>query len=84
MANSSIPIQVVVQHENRWPPSPTVQRKHVMEHYTDQLQCPENGWTLTRVSTGCIRVQKGDFTAYLSEEEADSLADFIRDTTRRD
>lgn len=54
--------------------------KHVEEHDAEQLVCPESGWTFTRVKTGCIRVQKGDFTAYLVEREADALAEFIEST----
>lgn len=80
-----VPIHVSVpQHARIWPLKPERVQKHVESHDTEQLLTHENDWTFTRVQTGCIRVQKGDFTAYLSEEEADALGDFIRDTARRD
>lgn len=50
----------------------------VPAHQTEMLKF--DGWTFWRVSTGCIRVQRGDFTAYLQEDEAADLADFIKET----
>lgn len=52
----------------------------VPAHYTQMLKF--DGWTFWRVRTGCIRIQRGDFTAYLEADEAIDLADFILDTYR--
>ena len=46
---------------------------------TERMTLP-SGWAFWRVRTGCVRVQKGDFTAYLQRDEAEELADFIQDT----
>lgn len=51
----------------------------VEAHETERMVLP-SGWTFWRVRTGCIRVQKGDFTAYLQQDEAEELAEFIDDT----
>jgi hypothetical protein len=51
----------------------------VPAHLTERVTIP-GGWVFWRVSTGCIRVQKGDFTAYLQADEAQELAEFIHDT----
>lgn len=52
---------------------------HVEEHDTERLTLP-SGWVFWRVKSGCIRVQKGDFTAYLQHDEADDLARLLGDT----
>jgi len=52
----------------------------VPAHRTEMLKF--DGWTFWRVRTGCIRVQRGDFTAYLQADEAADLAEFIRETDR--
>ena len=52
----------------------------VPAHQTEMLKF--DGWTFWRVRTGCIRVQRGDTTAYLQADEAMHLADFIRETNR--
>ena len=52
----------------------------VPAHQTEMLKF--DGWTFWRVRTGCIRVQRGDTTAYLQADEAMDLADFIRETNR--
>lgn len=39
-----------------------------------------DGWTFWRIRSGCVRVQRGDFTAYLQSDEAADLADFIKET----
>jgi hypothetical protein len=53
----------------------------VPAHKTKRLTTfPDPGgipWTFSRVRTGCVRVQRGDFTAYLSSAEAAALANFI-------
>lgn len=48
----------------------------VPEHTTFKLTL-ESGWTFWKVRTGCVRVQKGDFTAYLLEEDVVPLAKFL-------
>ena len=35
-------------------------------------------WVFTFASTGCLRVQRGDFCAYVPVEALDVLADFIK------
>lgn len=54
------------------------ERVTVPEHTTERLTL--GGWVFWRVRTGCIRVQRGDLTAYLEADEAQELAEFIRDT----
>lgn len=58
--------------------------KHVESHDTTVLECPESGFRFTRVQTGCIRVQKGDFCAYITEDDAYALYHYIRDTAPGD
>lgn len=66
-----------------------VQRKDVSEHQTFQLRIdggtglgmmhlggPED-WVFTFARTGCLRVQRGDFCAYIAAEALDALVDFI-------
>lgn len=51
----------------------------VPAHQTERLTTRE-GWVFSRVRTGCVRVQKGEFTAYLQDDEARILAQFINGT----
>lgn len=51
----------------------------VPRHVTMRLTTPE-GWVVTRVRTGCVRVQRGDFCAYFTADDAADVAWFIRDT----
>ena len=54
----------------------------VPAHQTERLTVtdPTGTWTFWRVRTGCIRVQRGDFTAYITPEDALVLATFIEET----
>lgn len=52
----------------------------VPAHQTEMLKF--DGWTFWRVRTGCIRIQRGDFTAYLQADEASDLCEFISETDR--
>lgn len=51
----------------------------VPAHTTERLTTRE-GWVISRVRTGCIRVQKGDFCAYLQADEARLVSQFIDGT----
>lgn len=57
----------------------TIEKVKVPEHSTFRMT-NASGWTFWRSRDGCIRVRKGDFTAYLLEDEARGLASFIRRT----
>ena len=59
---------------------PVIRVKHIEEHTVTQLAFPSSGWLFTRTGTGTVRVQKGDFNAYLTETEATTLAAFLTDT----
>lgn len=57
----------------------TYERVLVPEHETVRLTTTE-GWVFSRVRTGCVRVQKGDFCAYLTDEESMAVSDFLYET----
>lgn len=44
---------------------------------TRDLRPFDEGWTFTWARTGCLRVQRGDFTAYLTHAQADALLSFL-------
>lgn len=57
----------------------TIEEIEVPAHSTQRLTTRE-GWVFSRVRTGCVRVQKGDFCAYLQSDEAAALSRFIWDS----
>lgn len=52
-----------------------IEQISVPEHVTSRLTVGE--WTFTWARTGCLRVQKGDFTAYLQNDDTLELMAFI-------
>lgn len=53
----------------------------VPEHQTRRLTIPAEGgdWVFTWARTGCLRVQRGDFCAYVPVEAVEGLHWFIND-----
>jgi hypothetical protein len=52
----------------------------VPAHATRRLTIHQEGkpdWVFTFARTGCLRVQRGDFTAYVPVEELRTLGNFI-------
>ena len=60
---------------------PYVEEIEVPEHRARRLTLknPDGTWVLTQTRTGCIRVQRGDFTAYFDRAFLVDLEVFIRD-----
>jgi predicted N-acetyltransferase YhbS len=51
--------------------------------HTTQRLTTDDGWVLTHVRTGCVRVQRGDFTAYFDVASLGEIAVFISDQDLR-
>lgn len=58
---------------------------HVPEHTTERLTIPAEGgdWVITSIRSGCIRIQRGDFCAYIPFEGMADLAEFVDAHIRR-
>lgn len=59
--------------------APRVESVHVPEHTTERLTIPAEGgdWVVTSIRSGCLRIQRGDFCAYIPWEGQADLIDFI-------
>lgn len=57
-----------------------VETLEVPAHTTNRLtvDAPGGDWTFTYARTGCLRVQRGDFTAYVPKEAIAGLALFLQ------
>ena len=58
---------------------------HVPEHTAYRLTILAEGgdWVFTEVRTGCVRVQRGDFCAYIPVHGLIVLRDFLNTHLRR-
>lgn len=53
----------------------------VPEHQTRRMTIdnPDGKWVFTWARTGCLRVQRGDFTAYVPDYAIEGLMLFLQD-----
>ena len=58
---------------------------HVPEHTTARLTIPAEGgdWIITSIRSGCLRIQRGDFCAYIPYEGQAELLSFLGDHVQR-